>query len=71
MGRNQNHEQTCINRFIAATGREILQDAGKVTAEITHGHAEGEIEKMPQRAGSTFSIIELQKHPNGSQFTYI
>jgi hypothetical protein len=34
-----------LNRFIAATDREILQDAGKVTAEIAKVHAESEFEK--------------------------
>ena len=34
-----------LNRFIAATDREILQDAGKVTAEIAKAHAESEFEK--------------------------
>jgi hypothetical protein len=34
-----------FNRFIAATDREILQDAGKVTAEIAQAHAESEFEK--------------------------
>lgn len=34
-----------INRFIAATDREILQDAGKVSAEIAKTHAENEFEK--------------------------
>ena len=34
-----------LNRFIAATDREILQDAGKVTAEISKAHAESEFEK--------------------------
>lgn len=34
-----------LNRFIAATDREILQDAGKVTAEIAKAHAEAEFEK--------------------------
>ena len=34
-----------LNRFIAATDREILQDAGKVTAEIAKAHAETEFEK--------------------------
>ena len=32
-------------RFIEATDREILQDAGKVTAEIAKAHAESEFEK--------------------------
>jgi hypothetical protein len=34
-----------LNRFIAATDREILQDAGKVTTEIAKAHAESEFEK--------------------------
>jgi hypothetical protein len=37
--------ETRLNRFIAATDREILQDAGKVTAEIAQSHAESEFEK--------------------------
>ncbi len=34
-----------LTRFIAATDREILQYADKVTAEIAHAHAESESEK--------------------------
>ena len=34
-----------LNRFIEATDREILQDAGKITAEIAKAHAESEFEK--------------------------
>ncbi len=34
-----------LNKFIEATDREILQDAGKVTAEIAKTHAESEFEK--------------------------
>jgi len=34
-----------LNRFIEATDREILQDAGKVSAEIAKAHAESEYEK--------------------------
>ncbi|GHU17663.1 toxin Fic [Betaproteobacteria bacterium] len=37
--------ETRLNRFIAATDREILQDAGKVTAEIAKAHTESEFEK--------------------------
>jgi hypothetical protein len=37
--------ETRLNRFIEATDREILQDAGKVTAEIARAHAESEFEK--------------------------
>ena len=32
-------------RYIAATDREILQDAGKVSAEIAKAHAISEFEK--------------------------
>ncbi|WP_312338560.1 virulence RhuM family protein [Sphingobacterium sp.] len=34
-----------LNRFIEATDRKVLQDAGKVTAEIAKAHAESEFEK--------------------------
>ena len=34
-----------LNRFIEATDREVLRDAGKVTAEIAKAHAESEFEK--------------------------
>ena len=37
--------ETRLNRFIAATDREILQNPGKVTAEIAKAHAESEFEK--------------------------
>ncbi len=37
--------ETRLNRFIAATDREILQDVGRVTAEIAKAHAESEFEK--------------------------
>jgi hypothetical protein len=37
--------ETRLNKFIAATDREILQSAGKVTAEIAKAHAESEFEK--------------------------
>ena len=37
--------ETRLNRFIAATDRDVLQDAGKVTAEIAKAHAETEFEK--------------------------
>lgn len=36
---------TRLNRFIEATDREVLADAGKVTAEIAKAHAESEFEK--------------------------
>jgi hypothetical protein len=34
-----------LNRFIAATDREILQDAGKISTKIAKNHAESEFEK--------------------------
>jgi hypothetical protein len=34
-----------LNRFIEATDRHVLQDAGKVTAEIAKARAETEFEK--------------------------
>ena len=37
--------ETRLNRFIAATDRKILQNAGEVTAEIAKAHAETEFEK--------------------------
>jgi hypothetical protein len=37
--------ETRLNRFIDATDREVLQDAGKVTAEIAKAHAVSEFEK--------------------------
>jgi hypothetical protein len=36
--------ETRLNRFIAATDRGILQDSGKVSAEIAKAHAESEFE---------------------------
>jgi len=37
--------ETRLNRFIEATDRKILQDAGKVTAEIAKAYSESEFEK--------------------------
>lgn len=37
--------ETRLNRFIEATDRAVLQDAGRVTAEIAKAHAECEFEK--------------------------
>jgi hypothetical protein len=37
--------ETRLNRFIAATDRAVLQDAGKVSAEIATAHATNEFEK--------------------------
>lgn len=38
--------ETRLNRFIQATDRAVLGDAGKVTAEIAKAHAEAEFEKF-------------------------
>jgi hypothetical protein len=37
--------ETRLNRFIEAADRDILSDAGKITAEIAKAHAESEFEK--------------------------
>ena len=37
--------ETRLNRFIEATDREVLKDAGKVNAEIAQAHALSEFEK--------------------------
>ena len=37
--------ETRLNRFLEATDRSVLQDAGKVTAEIAKAHAQSEFEK--------------------------
>lgn len=37
--------ETRLNRFIEATDREVLKDAGKVSAEIAQAHALSEFEK--------------------------
>jgi len=37
--------ETRLNRFIEVADREVLQDAGRVTAEIARAHAESEFEK--------------------------
>ncbi len=43
-----------LNRFIDATDRNVLQDAGKVTAEIARTHAESEFEKYRTLQDSTY-----------------
>jgi len=40
-----NDWETRLNRFIEATDRKVLQDAGKVSAEIAKAHAASEFEK--------------------------
>lgn len=41
-----------LNRFIEATDRDVLQDAGRITAEIAKAHAESEFE--------TYRIVQDQ-----------
>ncbi len=63
--------ETRLNRFIAATDREILQDAGKVTAEIARAHAESEFEKyrilQDRLFESDFDRMLKQLPPEGDQ----
>jgi hypothetical protein len=46
-----------LNRFIEATDRSVLQDAGRVTAEIARAHAESEFEK--------YRIVHCKSFHNG------
>ena len=56
--------ETRLNRFIEAADREVLQDAGKVTAEVAKAHAESEFEKyrivQDQRFESDFDRVIKQ-----------
>ncbi len=58
--------ETRLNRFLAATDREVLQDAGKVTSEIAQAHAESEFEKyrivQDRLFQSDFDRIVAQTH---------
>jgi hypothetical protein len=63
--------ETRLNRFIDATDREILQDAGKVTAEIAKAHAESEFEKYRIIQDRLFEsdfdrMLKKQLEQNGS-----
>jgi hypothetical protein len=60
--------ETRLNRFLAAADREVLQDAGKVTAEIARTHAESEFEKYRITQDRIFEsdfdrAIEASKRP--------
>ena len=46
--------ETRLNRFLAATDRDVLSDPGKVTAEIARAHAQTEFEKYPVAQGRVF-----------------
>ena len=60
--------ETRLNRFIEATDRSVLQDAGKVTAEIARAHAESEFEKyriaQDRLFESDFDRLLKQFEPN-------
>jgi hypothetical protein len=43
-----------LNKFIEATDRSVLQNAGKVTAEIAKAHVEAEFEKYRIIQGQLF-----------------
>ena len=58
-----------LNRFIEATDRSVLKDAGKITAEIAKTHAETEFEKyritQDRLYKSDFdAIISIEKQTN-------
>jgi hypothetical protein len=57
-----------LNKFIEATDRKILQDAGKVTAEIAKAHAETEFEKyriiQDKLFESDFDKLIMNKNKN-------
>jgi hypothetical protein len=56
--------ETRLNRFIEATDREVLQDAGKVTAEIAKAHAESEFEKyriVQDRCSRAISTADFER----------
>ena len=61
--------ETRLNRFIEATDRSVLQDAGKVTAEIAKAHAESEFEKyriaQDRLFESDFDRLVKQLEPDG------
>ena len=63
--------ETRLNRFITATDREILQDVGKVTAEIAQAHAESEFEKyrivQDRLFESDFDKMSKRLPENGEQ----
>ncbi len=64
--------ETRLNRFIEATDREVLQDAGKVSAEIAKAHAESEFEKyrivQDRLFESDFDRLLKQIEPRGERW---
>jgi hypothetical protein len=59
--------ETRLNRFIEATDREILQDAGKVTAEIANAHAEAEFEKYRVVQDDFDRVIKMIGNNDGKE----
>jgi len=63
--------ETRLNRFIEATDRRVLQDAGRVTAEIARAHAESEFEKyrvaQDRLFESDFDRLVKQLEPAGKK----
>ena len=59
--------ETRLNRFLEDTDRDVLQDAGKITAEIAKAHAESEFEKYRIVQDRLFEsdFDRLIKQPNG------
>ena len=63
--------ETRLNRFIEATDRAVLQDAGKVSMEIAKAHAESEFEKyrliQDQRYVSDFDrVLRINSSKEGN-----
>lgn len=65
--------ETRLNRFIEATDRQVLQDAGKVTAEIAKAHAESEFEKyrIVQDRLYQSDFDRLLEGPGGAGETFV
>ena len=65
---------TRLDIFLAADEREVLQDAGRISAEIAREHAEGEFEKyrviqdkLFQSDFDTFAALEKRDEDNGDE----
>lgn len=48
--------ETRLNRFIQATDRNVLMDAGKVTAEIAKAHAEASLRNIALSKTGCFNL---------------
>ena len=63
-----------LDIFLSADEREVLQDAGRISAEIAREHAEGEFEKyrviqdrLFRSDFDTFSALEKREEDNGDE----